>query len=311
MRWPTRVKQWRIRRLYNLSQLGIYDDELLIEVGWGLYARCQAVLMVARAIGGEVPCLGCGQIVYREKYYRNLKLRQSRNSAPSFACPSCNKVLTWYACRDALHDYPRCFACQLPLDWHYVENRLSCQYCGKDWSWKQYRQSVSRRKWLPCPYCHSVIRRPESPPHEAQVTNDSDDTDSIWGELTCPHCKGAAIHEAGKFRCRHCSYEKPWRTYVKRLKRRVERLECSACGYEFTWNAWRKQYLDKHLATGNTAPAEEFQSKWLRCKTPQEQLMQIDVLLHALHGRGALAPNFIEDSPITVLKFLDELARQN
>ena len=61
--------------------------------------------------------------------------------------------------------------------------------------------------------------------------------------------------------------------------------------------------------TGNPVPIEEFWSKWPSCRTPAQQIIQIDILLYALHGGGALAPLFIEGSEVVVKGLLDELAR--
>ena len=60
MEWARRVKPWRIRRLYRLAKLDIYDDELLLEVGWGLYVRCRDVLTVSRAVAVGVAGLMYG-----------------------------------------------------------------------------------------------------------------------------------------------------------------------------------------------------------------------------------------------------------
>lgn len=311
MQWADRVKQWHIRRLYKLAQLGIYDDDLLLEVGWGLYVRSEDVLTVVRAMGGEVPCPHCGHIVHRSKYYRSLKIRE-RTALPSeFSCPNCNQRLTWWDCREALRNQPKCFECQARLDWNYTENILSCSHCRKEWSWQQYRESIKYRTWLPCPHCGKVISRPKQKQiYQSHQPNDGGDMSSPWGELKCPSCGRSGVHSGGRFRCLQCGYEKEWRKYVERFKRRVEHLQCGGCGHTFSWNSWRHQYLSQGspMATGNPAPVKEFLSRWPKCKTPQEQIIQIDNLIHALHGRGALAPLFIEGSSAKVMAFLDELA---
>ena len=316
MQWAHRVKPWRIRRLYHFAKFGIYDDELLLEVGWGLYARCQDVLTVSRAVAvGEVPCPQCEELVYRPKYYRELKRRAGRTPGPrpSFPCPACRRELTWQECRDTLWSYPKCFDCQWPLDWHYEKDKLTCSRCGIEWDRLKYSRSIGWRVKLPCPHCGAVIRRPKKVQRDASEPDEMADQTSLWGELTCPRCKGSGVHEPGKFRCLQCGHEKAWETYRERnLKRRVERLHCAACGYEFTWQAWRKQYRDQgwFLYVGNRAAVEEFLSKWPRCKAPEEQIVRIDLLLHALHGNGPIAPMFIEGSRTTAMKLLDELARQ-
>ncbi len=307
--WAARVSQAHIRRLYTLFASGIYDEELLLEVGWGLHARCRDVMTVVRAVRGRVPCPECDESVYRSKYEYYAKLKEQPPPAEHVACAACASLTTWVGCRDALRDHPLCFACRSRLQWDYQQDQLVCIPCGKTWSWQQYRASVSRRKWLPCPRCSALIRRPDG---ARQAAEQSLGTDPIHATETiaCPRCEGAALHTEGKLRCSHCGYEQKWAIYRKRMKRRAERLKCTACGHEFTWGAWRRRYKGLPMFTGNPAPVEEFLGKWPGCTTPQQQLIQIDTLLHALHGQGAIAPIFVEGSAESVTVLLNELAEQ-
>src|SRR5512144_2484312 len=61
--WAPRVPQARIRRLYELDARGIYDAELLDEVGWALRSRCQSFIAAVEAVRGRAVCPACGQIV--------------------------------------------------------------------------------------------------------------------------------------------------------------------------------------------------------------------------------------------------------
>lgn len=307
MQWAPRVRRWQIRRLYRLSRLGIYDDEILLEVGWGLFVRCQNVLTVVRAVGGEVPCPECGALVYRDKYQRS-RQQERVFSSPRFPCPSCNREVSWSECREALRNHPRCLECLAPLDWNHVEGTLSCLGCKKVWTWQQYRQPIKYRTQLPCVHCGRKISRPKALQSVPGTGGDHIET-SVQEELTCPHCGGVASHTGGKFLCSQCGYERSWAAYRERLKRRVERLRCMHCGHAFTWQAWRRHYQDQLLLTGNPVPVEEFLSKWPACRTPHQQIIQIDILLYALHGGGALAPLFIEGDEVAVKGLLDELAR--
>ncbi len=308
MQLARRVRQWHVRRLYNLSKLGIYDDELLLEVGWGLFARCEDILTVVRAVEGEVPCPQCGEIVYRAKYYRTLKWKESRSAMPRFSCPQCSQLLTWLDCREALRERPRCFKCLVSLDWNNVEDMLSCRSCEKTWSWKQYRESIKNRVRLPCVHCGEVVARPAQPRRRRRWIESRNETSSSLEELPCPSCGEPGVHIGGKFQCSECRIEKPWSTYRERLKQRAEHLNCEACGYKFTWKSWRRQYQGQFLLTGNPVPVQEFLQNWPRCLTSQDQLIQIDILLYALHGAGVLAPLFIEGNEKTVKVLLDELA---
>ena len=61
--WAPRVKQSLIRRLNETDARGIYDDELLDEVGWRLRARCESFIEAVDAARGRVHCPVCGEIV--------------------------------------------------------------------------------------------------------------------------------------------------------------------------------------------------------------------------------------------------------
>jgi hypothetical protein len=305
--WAVRVSQEQIRRLYTSFASGIYDDELLLEVGWGLHARCTDVMAVVSAVRGEVPCPECGESVYRSTHEYYARLRERPSPAQHLTCPACRARITWGHCRDALRDHPLCFVCRSSLQWDYQADRLACIPCGKTWSWQQYRASVSRRKWLPCPRCSALVQRPERARHGAGRPADPTRADEA---IACPRCEGAALHTEGKIRCSHCGYEQKWAIYRKRIKRRAERLECTACGHAFTWGTWRRRYQGLPIFTGNPAPVEEFVGKWPGCATPEQQLIQIDTLLHALHGQGAMAPLFVEGSAESVMAVLNELAQQ-
>src|SRR5260370_9919927 len=53
----------KVRRLYETGARGIVDDELIEEVGFGLYSRCQSILIATEAHAGRVHCPRCGNIV--------------------------------------------------------------------------------------------------------------------------------------------------------------------------------------------------------------------------------------------------------
>ena len=127
-------------------------------------------------------------------------------------------------------------------------------------------------------------------------------------ELRCPKCDEVARHTTGYLHCTACGYKRRWRDYRKSLKKRDEILQCKACGHTFRWQAWRKSA--RSLRTGNPQPAREFVNKWPKCRTPQARMIQIDTLLQALHGRGALAPLFLDGNEERIRQMLDELAAQ-
>ena len=298
-KWADRVKQVSIRRLYRSARIGIYDEDVLQDVGYALFARCVDIAAVADAFGRgkvHVPCPKCKTRVQRrvDPLYG---LEGHGEGSGWFECPHCGKRLLWSECRKSLREKPRCFDCRTILR---GANPLRCS-CGKEWGPKAYHRSVGARVRLPCPACHTVIRKPD----QIQRKPDRATADE---QMRCPKCQGVAVHVAGQIRCDTCGFRRRWREYRKVLKRRDERLECPDCGQIFTWQTWRKEA--RSLTTGNPQPARDFAESWPKCKTAKARMMQIDSLLQTLHGQGPLAPLFIEGDQRSIRILLDELASQ-
>jgi hypothetical protein len=66
-RWAPRVARRKIRQLYETDAQGIYDLDLIHEVGYGLLARCESFITANRAREGKLPCPECGRTVRREE----------------------------------------------------------------------------------------------------------------------------------------------------------------------------------------------------------------------------------------------------
>ena len=81
--WAPRLPQAKISRLYENDALGIYDDELINEIGYALWARCQSFLETNQAARGEAPCPACGSII-----------RHSSQKEEILRC-SCSWELSW------------------------------------------------------------------------------------------------------------------------------------------------------------------------------------------------------------------------
>ena len=82
--WAQRLKKSKIKQLYELDAKGIYDDDLLDEVGYALYARCQSFIEACRATSGEVICPVCSTIIFHNQDKERLLI-----------CPGCDWQLTW------------------------------------------------------------------------------------------------------------------------------------------------------------------------------------------------------------------------
>jgi len=64
--WAKKMPVEWVRQLYESDAQGMQDDALLDQVAYGLYARCESIVQVTRAmIEGEVICTACGLLVVR------------------------------------------------------------------------------------------------------------------------------------------------------------------------------------------------------------------------------------------------------
>ena len=61
--WAPWVAQARFRQLYENDAAGIYDNELINEVGYGLLARCKSFIAANEAFHGRALCPRCSTIV--------------------------------------------------------------------------------------------------------------------------------------------------------------------------------------------------------------------------------------------------------
>lgn len=65
VRWASKVPPRKIRRLYETDATGIIDDELIDDVGWALWERCDSILTVTEAHYGQVRCPSCENVIER------------------------------------------------------------------------------------------------------------------------------------------------------------------------------------------------------------------------------------------------------
>jgi hypothetical protein len=92
-KWARRVEPEKIRRLYTLDAKGIVDEELIDEVGYAMYARCESIRIATEAHAGRPTCHKCrGTMEHRWK----------RNEP--MVCESCGWTTTW---GDYLKTYQR------------------------------------------------------------------------------------------------------------------------------------------------------------------------------------------------------------
>jgi hypothetical protein len=57
--WSPKIRPEKLWALYQSDARGMLDEDLLTEIGYGLFARCQSILMIR---DGLVPCPRCGAV---------------------------------------------------------------------------------------------------------------------------------------------------------------------------------------------------------------------------------------------------------
>ena len=82
-KWASKVSPEKIKKLYEQDAKGIYDEELVDDVGIGLYARCDSMLLVTSANLGHPLCFVCRTEMPHE-YQKDFLL----------ICPECGWSIT-------------------------------------------------------------------------------------------------------------------------------------------------------------------------------------------------------------------------
>ena len=89
IRWERRVPKRKIRLLYETDAKGIYDGELIDDVGFALLARCQSFLQAMEARRGRAKCHACGQIILHPGGH------SQEAKARLLECEHCGWAITW------------------------------------------------------------------------------------------------------------------------------------------------------------------------------------------------------------------------
>jgi predicted RNA-binding Zn-ribbon protein involved in translation (DUF1610 family) len=89
LRWEPRLPGHRIRRLYETDARGIRDEELLDDIAYALYSRCESILTVTEAVRGRVRCPRCGSVCTR------LRAESRKPREDPLRCPDCAWEITW------------------------------------------------------------------------------------------------------------------------------------------------------------------------------------------------------------------------
>ena len=75
LKWARRVHRDKIHRLYLLDVKGVADEELVNDVGYAMYARCESIRIATEAHHGKVACRTCGSVIERAGYDKAELLR--------------------------------------------------------------------------------------------------------------------------------------------------------------------------------------------------------------------------------------------
>lgn len=100
--WSPKVSQSKIKRLYISDAQGIIDEELLNEVGWELWSRCDSILSVTAAHYGRVHCPSCGAVIEHPAasgpptHVDDIKKHTTPwNEEDQLLCENCNWHAVW------------------------------------------------------------------------------------------------------------------------------------------------------------------------------------------------------------------------
>lgn len=92
--WAPKVPRSKVRRLYETDAQGILDIDLIDEVGWALWERCDSILTVTAAHDGRVRCPVCGTISERQDPWSEDEPVQ---------CTACDWQLPWVTYHQSYH----------------------------------------------------------------------------------------------------------------------------------------------------------------------------------------------------------------
>jgi hypothetical protein len=97
--WAPKVPRSKIQRLYTSDAQGALDEELLDEVGWALWSRCDSILSATAAHYGRVTCPTCGALIQHPS-----AIVDNAEEHPGpwqdedlLRCPACAWQLEWKA----------------------------------------------------------------------------------------------------------------------------------------------------------------------------------------------------------------------
>jgi hypothetical protein len=88
--WAPRVKLHKIRALYLSNARGIYDGDLIDDVGTALFVRCESILEFTAALEGRVKCMRCAR-----SRTTTMIDRVTGKTTEVLRCPICSWQVQW------------------------------------------------------------------------------------------------------------------------------------------------------------------------------------------------------------------------
>lgn len=140
------------------------------------------------------------------------------------------------------------------------------------------------------------------------------DTDALQetGAALWLRCEAILMVSRGEFYCPVCRMKLAFTSAA----RDDSTVSCPACGFSLLYKEFHQSWRHQDLRPGNAAACfSDFYRRYPALKTPQEQIIAIDTLIHAFHidaktqlPNRAAGNNLIEGSLAQVVTFLDELS---
>lgn len=84
IKWTPRASQQKIRLLYEKDAKGIIDEELIDDIAFSFFTRCQDIITVTNASLGKVKCIKCENLIYHKG-----------NKDEILKCDKCSWKTTW------------------------------------------------------------------------------------------------------------------------------------------------------------------------------------------------------------------------
>jgi hypothetical protein len=86
--WAPKVNRAKIQHLYASDAQGMIDEELLAEVGWALWSRCDSILTVTAAHYGRLNCPSCRSLIEHPGIW---------SDEDQILCAACGWQMPWAA----------------------------------------------------------------------------------------------------------------------------------------------------------------------------------------------------------------------